>query len=552
MSLSMVRTAVGKKVAALPSAWQALPVILAIASFALYAEAVLALHQERAAGWGIEAQGPIPAALSHLLYGTPLGAVDNNLLTRFSPYSGAKVQDAITAAVAGSIPHGDTVMYTLDGNGLGENLFATLAMWMFGFRIASLIWFYLTFVGISALAFVCRYRDRRLIVVPLYFLAVTVMLLTPLSMSPQGVDQNAIGGIRYFALAAFLPALHIYFELLDRTGPPRWGAWIFHSALLLIQGLLLFAAFLVRSSTGYVLGVLLLALAWRFYHDHAARGRLIPLGCKTAIVGTALAFWVIFVVAAMPAYVHSGRVFSLFWHRAFISFASHPAWPFGDLRKVYDCTKYIPEGLSQEAGDRNGHCIWFAYLRNAAHPGVEVGGEVYDGNYEKVLRNAFFYVLAHYPRQAFELYFHIKPQEIKDTLTQAWSYLLELDRAPAAKSMFLLIAGQLLVFVLFVMSTALVGLRPIGQEMIVFPLLFLLSLAPRFVAWASWMTSADLILLMYGCMALAAVLVAQFAFFSIRQLIQPKLAVGRRQLLSPTVSGRHSSVVLPADPARLP
>jgi hypothetical protein len=504
-------------------------IFICIGSFLLYALAALALHQDRAAGWLIERSGPFPAAVSHLVYGTPLGAVDYNLLTKFYYPQGASVNDIVAAAVAGSIPRGETVMYTFDGNGAGGNLFATIAMWMFGMDISSLILLYLVFVGISAFAFMSRYQDRRSIVVPLYFLAVTVMLLTPLSMSRDGADQNAIGGIRYFALAAFLPALHIYFELLDRTGPRRWGAWIFHSALLLIQGLLLFAAFLVRSSTGYVLGALLVALAWRLYHDRAERSRLIPLGCKTAIVGAALAFWAIFIVTAMPAYVHSGRVFGVFWHRAFVSFSAHPEWPFGDLRTVFDCGKQIQ--LTRENGDRNGGCVWQAYPPNKVRPITEMQRGIYGGEFERVLRSAYFYVLTHYPRQAFELYFFIKPQEIKETLTQAWSFLLQLDQAPAAKGLFLLIAAQVLLFVLFVLATAAVGLWPIGREMIVFPLLFLLSLAPRFVAWASWMTGADLILLMYSCMALAAVFVAQVVFFPTCKLVWSKLAVGRDRLI---------------------
>jgi hypothetical protein len=499
------------------SARRELFVLICTASFLLYALTALALHQDRAAGWNIEAQGPIPAAISHLVYGTPLGALDHTLLMKFYQPDGGTVQDIMAAAAAGSVPRGATIMYTLDGNGVGANLFATLAMWLFGIDVSSLILFYLVFVGTSALAFVCRYRDQRLIVVPLYFSAVTIMLLTPLSTSHMGVNENAIGGIRFFVLAAFLPALHIFFELIDRSEPVWRGVRIFNYVLLFVQGILFSAALLVRSSTGYLLGPLLLALAWRLYRDRAEGRRLIPLGWKSAIVVATLAFWTVFVVAATPAYVHNHREFGIFWHRAFASLSFHPAWPFGSLQQIYDCKKYIPEELSG-APDRNAQCIWFAYPPNKERPPAEVSLEIYDGKYEMVLRNAYFYVVTHYPRQAFELYFLIKPQLIKQTFADAWSFLLQLGQAPVADGILVLVAGQLLLFVLFIVSTALGGAKPLDRRMMIFPLLFLVSLAPRFVAWASWVTGADLIFLMYSCFLLAPVLAGQVLFVSANKL----------------------------------
>jgi hypothetical protein len=50
-------------------------VLMAVVSFLLYALGVLTLHQDSQPGWGLEGKGPIPAAISHLIYGTPLGAV---------------------------------------------------------------------------------------------------------------------------------------------------------------------------------------------------------------------------------------------------------------------------------------------------------------------------------------------------------------------------------------------------------------------------------------------------------------------------------------------
>jgi len=43
----------------------------ALACFTVFALAAVGLHQERADHFGVEEQGPIPAALSHVLYGAP-------------------------------------------------------------------------------------------------------------------------------------------------------------------------------------------------------------------------------------------------------------------------------------------------------------------------------------------------------------------------------------------------------------------------------------------------------------------------------------------------
>ncbi len=196
-------------------------VLISVASFFLYALGVLTLRQDHAPGWALETAGPIPIAISHLVYGTPLGAVDYNLLMRFYHPNAASVQDIVAAAAEGSIPRGQVVIYSPDGLGAGSNLFATVAMWMFGIDISSVVLFYLVFVGMSVFAFVWRYRDERLVVVPLYFLVVTIMLLTPLCTAHLGIDQNPIGGNRYFVLATFLPALHIFLSSLN--APMRQG-----------------------------------------------------------------------------------------------------------------------------------------------------------------------------------------------------------------------------------------------------------------------------------------------------------------------------------------
>jgi hypothetical protein len=483
--------------------------LMAMASFVLYALGVLALHQDRAPGWGLEGAAPIPVAVSYLVYRTPLGALDHNVLMSFLQPDGKRIQDILATAAKGSIPRGAVDMYSVDGNGTGTNLFATAAMWMFGLNISSLVRFYLVLVGISVFAFVLRYHDKRLLVVPLYFSVLSVMLLTPLCTSAAAVEQMPIGGQRYFVLAAFLPALHVFFEFIERASAAGLKRRIANLLLLLVQEILLFGALLARGSTGYVLGALLVVLIWRLTGARRERDQWLPLAYKSAIVGVAFALWAVFVVTALPDYVRTGRVLGNFWHRAFISFSLHPDWPFGDLRKVYDCTKYIPEGLDRAADDRNGHCVWWAYPPNATRFDNEVNMEVYGREYERVLRSAYFDVLAHYPRQAFELYFYVKSQLITGTLAAAWDYLFNLADAPVANGVFVIVAAQVALFIAFIVLIAVADPPIVDPRLLIFPIFFLLSLAPLYVAWANEWTTSDTIFLMYSCLVLAILFLVQ-------------------------------------------
>jgi hypothetical protein len=485
--------------------------LMAVASFLLYALGVLTLHQDRTHGWVLEAAGAVPVAVSYLVYGTPLGATDDNVLQSFLQPDGKSVQDVLATAATGSIPHGAVDMYTMDGSGSGTDLFATAAMWLFGISMASLVRFYLVLIGLSVVAFVVRYQDRRLFVVPLYFFVLTVMLLTPLGTSAAAAHQMPIGGQRYFALAPFLPVLHIFFELIDRPDTPELKRGIANSLLLVVQAILLFGALLVRSSTGYLLGALLCVLIWRLYQERKRRLAMIALLRNAAIVVAAFAICAVIVAAALPAYLKSGRLFGNFWHRAFATLSVDPDWPYGDLRTVYDCTKYIPEGLTNRTDDRNGHCIWWIYPPNATRSASEIMSGTYGREYETAVRNAYFYVLFHYPKQMFRTYFNIKSQLIGRVLWQAWNYLFAIGRTRLAASLLAIAAAQLVLFVSFVVSVATAGLAVVDRRLIIFPAFFILSMAPLYVASANSVRATDAIFLMYACLVLAVLLIVQLA-----------------------------------------
>jgi hypothetical protein len=498
--------------------------LMAVASFLLYGLGVMTLHQDRAHGWVLEAAGAIPAAVSYLVYGTPLGAMDDNVLQSFLQPDGKSVQDVLAAAAAGSIPHGVVDMYTMDGTGSGTDLFATAAMWLFGIDMASLVRLYLVLIGISVVAFVLRYQDKRLFVIPLYFFVLTVMLLTPLGTSADAANQMPIGGQRYFVMAPFLPVLHIFFELIDGSDASERKRRIVNRLLLLVQAILLFGALLVRSSTGYLFGALLCILIWRIYQERNRRDKMFALLGNAAIVAAAFAFCAVIVAAALPAYLETGRLFGNFWHRAFATLSADPDWPYGDLRTVYDCTKYIPEGLTNRNDDRNGHCIWWSYPPNATRSASEIMSGTYGREYETAVRNAYFYVLFHYPKQMFRSYFYIKSQLIIHVLWHAWNYLFAIGRTHLAASLLAIMAAQLLLFVSFVVSVVTVGLTVVDRRLIIFPVFFILSMAPLYVASANSVRATDAVFLMYACLVLAVLLIVQFVTRTLASAM-PKISV---------------------------
>jgi hypothetical protein len=418
-------------------------------------------------------------------------------------------------------------MYSPDGASAGANVYATAAMGLFGIALSSLVKLYLVLVGISVVAFVLRFQDNRLIAVPIYLLVVTLVLITPFATAAAAVEYMPIGGQHYFAVAAIPPALHIFFEITERKRAAarqrRIASWL----LLFVQAALLFAVILMRSSAGYLLIVLLAVWLWKIWSDREQRDALTVLAAKAAAVGAALALCAVFVAVELPAYVKSDRVVGNVWHRTFGSLSLSPEWPFGNLRQVYDCTAYIPEGLNRQDMDRNGHCVWWAYPPNKTRSVKEVMAGVYGAEYEKAMQQAFFYVATHYPRQVFKLYVYEKSRRILLVLGEALhasfglpralatKTLFSLPRAPVSKTLFAVAAAQGLLFVAFILVLAAVDRSIVDRKLSIFPIFFVASLAPLYFAFANYWTTADTVALFYCCLLLAVLLVAQLAVMAI-------------------------------------
>jgi hypothetical protein len=484
-------------------------VLVSAVAFLLYALGVFTLDQARSPGWGLEAAAPLPSAISSLVYGTPVGAIDENVMVEVNR---PNVQKGMATAASGFVPRGRLIPYTPDGIGSGSVLFATLALKMFGKNVAALVRFFLLFEGLSVLAFALRFRDQRLFFIPLYFFVFTVMLITPLCASLDEIMDTPIGGQRFFVAAAFLPTMHIIFELMDEP-PGKFDrrTALSNNLLFLVQCILLFATLLVRSAASYVLGGIILAAVFRIYRDRKAHRNSLDLLSKTAIFSSALVFWIVVVAQTLPAFVESGRALGNVWHRAFVSFAQHPDWPFGNLHDIYKCPVYSQVGLSREGSpDSNGFCIWAADPRNAGASPSDLRYTYFGGDSEKAVRSAYFYVLTHYPRQTFELYAFVKTQGIFSTVKASLDFLLDVFDTQAPRRVVVIVAIQCALFGYAVFLFSRKGSSFLTTQFLILATLFVLSIAPRYVAWASVDTAFDLFFLLYSCLVLALLLAVSF------------------------------------------
>jgi hypothetical protein len=485
--------------------------VLAATSFVIYAVTAVVAIRQWPSSWDIEYELSIPTAISNVVYGLPLGLIDSNVLAEFKSALGTKgfnpksAEEAVEVAARGDLPQG-TIVDTPDGIGIGQVLFVDLAMRLFGPRLMSMPYCFLLLMGLSTLAFVGRYKDDRLIFVPLQYVALTCMLMTQLVTEPSIRDQIPISGNRFFGILGILPALHIFFDFTDGADAVRNEArknWLF----LGVQSLILVLTLLVRSANAYMLAPAICAGVFsvrRVRYNRAERLRLYRKLASVAIMG--IVFTSV-LIACVPNYVKFGRIGGLFWHRAFISFSIHPDWPFGNLNEVYKCTKYIPEGLQRDRADRNGHCVWWAYPPNQIRPASEVMNKVYGPEYEAVLRSAFFNVIFSYPRQGMQLFLYYKPMLILDTLKRGLDWKI----VGAPKSILFLAVLQAAIFVWFVVATAAKTPFKATTTFGTLGLFSLFSLAPQLVAWSSLWTSVDLIFYMYAAFWLMLALAASCA-----------------------------------------
>lgn len=383
----------------------AVRVLLAVAAFLIYTCAVLALHQHRTAPF-IPEREAFAAAVSTAVFGAPLGTMYSGVEARLRD-ANTPLETALKQTVGGEVAPGVVVPDGgKDGNGIGYLVLTTGALFIFGASTAAPILAMLALMAVSGGALLWRFGARSAVVILLYFVALTLLLFTPVVWEPRVASEVPIGGIRYFCVVGTLPAFHLAAEFLDLGGQARRIDWQ-RFCLLAVQTSILALAVLTRTSNAGLMAAL--ALVWlyglsRHRRDVSGIGRHLASGVFVA--ATAGGLFGLIVLLLPPQSFSEGRITGMAWHRAFISLGLNPAWPFGNLREMYDCDYAEVPGLRLEPGilDANGGCIWIHY----AHAHKIQAYPVQPASIESAEREAFFNVVRLYPRQVWETYFHYK------------------------------------------------------------------------------------------------------------------------------------------------
>jgi len=431
----------------------------------------------------------LAAAVSNIVYNAPLGTVYSEVLQGFLPDSAgnwAPILQTLSKARWAGVEPGVLLQTTADGNGVGYVVFATAALRLFGLHLWVLPAFMLVLMGISGIAFLWRFSSDLASVVVLYFCILTVMLFTPLVSHPGILGGTAPGGIRYFSLVAILPAFHITFDMMKISS---FNISVRNYLLLPIQVAIFAFAVLVRGSAASLIGAIVLVwlvLAWQ-NRGNPRRFRL--LAGKLVILVLVPAVLVGTIALLVPRdYLTQGRFGTVVWHRVFTSLGWNPAYPFPGVNEMFDCKRYIPEGIGPGITDRNGNCVWWDYtIRHHISETDTVYG-TYGGRYETAAREAFFKIARRYPGEVLVTFFYYKPPLILDSLRQ--SLKMDMSAYPPF-AIGLLIAASATLLLYFASP----GAQPTANTRWVAGLTLLcaaFSIPQLLVVWALPNTAADL------------------------------------------------------------
>lgn len=467
-------------------------ITLAILSIAAFSVAVSSLHQEKYVRWPVEETGPLSVGVSQRLVGAPLGWIDQGIYVFFVRDTAPNVNDAVHEALSGAKPNG-VAMPDPDGVGVGTLSAGAIAFALFGLRPYALPLFFILLIAGSAIAFILRFRDERLLIVPIVMCGMTLFLfLEPVSLSfPDGAAQMPIGGERSYAIVPIIAGLHWLLQFVERPSRPiRPG----ELALLCGQATVLGFAILVRGAPSYLMLPIIAAALLALRRRDETRGWQRVL----ARLSTPLAV-VVLIVAVLPPilfprFAATGRLHPVVWHRLLVSFSVNPEWPFPDMAEQYQCPYGDPRGstIADFVGDAVGNCAWISYaIQHGMSPEV-AGAKIFDGDYERALRGIVFDIVRSYPRQAFETFFYWKPlvtlRSLKRGLWMHW---------PGDEIVGLALAQAVFLIAFVVARPPLRPLRDAIGFAGILCLLLAFGLIPQLIAHTHFSTEADL--LVYLC-----------------------------------------------------
>lgn len=410
-------------------------VALAVFAFLVYACTILTLPQVQNARYCCE-QSSVAAAVSNVMYGARLGTLYSGVFGYFIDHFNDSLEQALEKArtpgneLSGKL--GELYQTTRDGNGVGYPLVATAAFRLFGLHAWALLLTMLALMAFSASMFLLRFRGAAFIgVVILYFSALTVMLFTALVWDPSYAVQIAVGGIRYFSLVSVLPIFHILFELLDPRAMQR-ATRRRDVVLLGLQTMILVLTILVRGSALPLIGAIALVWLVLAWIHRRSRGRRRALFGQLAVMGLVSVAMLATIAVTVPRnYSTEGRFGTVIWQRVMQSLGVNPAWPFAGVNDMFDCKKYVPEGITSGMPDTNGVCIWYDYITRHNIPIESIGDKTFGSLFETAMREAFFKIAVRYPYDVLTAFVYYKPRYIVWSVAHSMRVNLHADRMMA-------------------------------------------------------------------------------------------------------------------------
>jgi hypothetical protein len=259
--------------------------------------------------------------------------------------------------------------------------------------------------------------------------------------------------------------------------------------LLPVQVAIFAFAVLVRGSAASLIDAIVLVwlvLAWQ-NRRNPRRFRL--LVGKLAILVLVPVVLVGTIALMVPRdYLTQGRFGTVVWHRVFTSLGWNPAYPFPGVNEMFDCKRYIPEGIGPGVTDRNGNCVWWDYtIRHHISENDTVYG-TFSGRYETATREAFFKIARRYPGEVLVTFLYYKPPLILNSLRES----IKMDMKaypPFATGLLVAALANLLVYFCSPAGQSTANTRWVAELTL---LCAAFSIPQLLVAWALPNTAADL------------------------------------------------------------
>ncbi len=443
---------------------------LAVISFLIYAVAIFALPQIRDSRFCCE-QSSFAAAVSNIVYRSPVGSMYTGVFDIFMKHFTEPLPQTLQqlSAELPALPPGRFSPTTLDGNGVGYPVVATVAFRLFGFRWWAPAAAMLILMAASMTVFLCRFPP---LLVTLYFSGLTLMLFTVLVWDPAMRWNMPVAGIRYFSLVGVLPLFHILLSLMERQSSRA-------TAPLVIQAAILTAAALTRGNAVTAFGAIALVGLVLARRRPTVIRDLATVGIASAVLAITVAYVV------LPEWRTEGRFHTIVWTRINQSLGLNPNLPIAGLNKMFPCQKYVPEGIPAAIGDQGTGCIWYAYVIEHNIPFAVLWNKSFGGEFEAVMRRAFFRIVSEYPWETLQTFVYYKPKAVVDSIT----YSLQFDFSaypPLALALLLASLGTALLAAATAIET--------GREAAVVMVAALFTTTAYMAAYANPAVSGDLLL----------------------------------------------------------